>query len=246
MEQEEYRRMAAVEQSHWWYRATRSLLRQVLSPMLSAPTGRRLELLDAGGGTGATGAWLADHGDLVALDFEPMALAFYEELHPGARRVAGDLSAIGLKTESVDGALCVTVLCHQSIPSPAAAVAELARVVRPGGFVCLMEPGVRRLYRAHDRVTHTARRFARRDLRDLITGAGLELVSSTGAYSFLVPAAWIKMQLERGNTHSDLDENQSGLGGLFTTAARLERAVLRRVSLPVGLSVIAVGRKPLT
>ena len=238
--------MAAVEQSHWWYRATRTLLQQILSPMLSAPGDRRLELLDAGGGTGATGAWLADHGDLVALDVEPRALALYGELHPAARRVAGDLSAIGLKDHSVDGALCVTVLYHQAIPSPAAAVAELARVVRPGGFVCLMEPGVRRLNRAHDRVTHTARRFARRDLQDLVTGAGLELVSSTGAYSFLVPPAWLKMHWERGRAGaSDLDSNPSGLGGTLSALARLERAALRRVQLPAGLSVIAVGRKPL-
>jgi SAM-dependent methyltransferase len=246
MEHEEYRRMAAVEQSHWWYRATRSLLQQILAPLLTAPAGRRLELFDAGSGTGATGAWLADHGDLVALDVEPMALALYEELHPGARRLAGDLTAIGLKDDSVDGALCVTVLYHQAIASPAAAVAELARVVRPGGFVCLMEPGGRRLLRAHDRVTHTARRFSRSDLEGLIAGAGLELVASTGAYSFLVPPAWVKMQLERGDTsRSDLDANQSGLGGVLSALAWLERAVLRRFRLPVGLSVIAVGRKPL-
>jgi SAM-dependent methyltransferase len=246
MEQEEYRRMAAVEQSHWWYRSTRRLLQQILAPLLPAHPDRTLELLDAGGGTGATGAWLAEHGDLLALDFEPAALQFYEELHPGARRLAGDVCAIGLASGSVDVALCVTVLCHQSIPSPAAAVEELARVVRPGGIVCLMEPGVRRLYRAHDRVTHTARRFARRDLRDMLDGAGLDVIVSTGAYSFLVLPAWIKMQLERGHTSSDLDTNQGGLGGAFTLAARMERAILRRTSLPVGLSVIAVGRKPLT
>jgi SAM-dependent methyltransferase len=246
MEQAEYRRMATVEQSHWWYRSTRQLLQQILAPLFPAPSDRSLELLDAGGGTGATGAWLAEHGDLLALDFEPTALQFYEELHPGARRLAGDVSAIGLASGSVDVVLCVTVLCHQSIPSPAAAVAELARVVRPGGIVCLMEPGVRRLYRAHDRVTHTARRFARRDLRDMLAAAGLEVIVSTGAYSFLVPPAWIKMQLERGRSSSDLDTNQSGLGGAFTLAARMERAILRRTSLPAGLSVVAVARKPLT
>ena len=65
MEVDEYRRMADVEHSHWWYDSTRQLLQQVLSADVAA--GGRF--LDVGAGTGATGAWLADHGDLVASDF---------------------------------------------------------------------------------------------------------------------------------------------------------------------------------
>jgi len=244
VELDEYLRMAEVEQSHWWYRSTRQVLTQILQPLLPTPAEGRLTLLDAGSGTGATGAWMMDHGEVIALDFEPRALVLYEQLHPGSQRIAGDVSAIGLADESVDVVLCVTVLCHQSIASPAAAVAELARVVRPGGVVCLMEPGVRRLYRAHDRVTHTARRFSRNDLARMLSGAGLAVLSSTGAYSFLVPPAWVKAKLERGRIASDLDRNQGGLGGSLELAARVERALLRRFSLPAGLSVIAVGRKP--
>ena len=236
--------MAETEQSHWWYRSTRRLLAQILQPHLPRSSEPTLTLLDAGSGTGATGAWMLQYGHVIALDFEPKALVLYEQLHPGSQRMAGDVSAIGLADQSVDAVLCVTVLCHQSIASPAAAVAELARVVRPGGVVCLMEPGVRRLRRAHDRVTHTARRFSLADLTDMLTAAGLDMLSSTGAYSFLVPPAWIKAKLERGRTSSDLNRNQSGLAGSLELAARAERAVLRRLSLPAGLSVIAVGRKP--
>lgn len=236
--------MAETEQSHWWYRSTRRLLAQILQPHLSRAAERRPTLLDAGSGTGATGAWLTQYGDVIALDFEPEALTLYEQLHPGSQRMAGDVSAIGLADHSVDAVLCVTVLCHQSIAAPAAAVAELARVVRPGGVVCLMEPGVRRLQRAHDRVTHTARRFSLTDLSDMLTAAGLDVLSSTGAYSFLVPPAWVKAKLERGRVSSDLNRNQSGLAGSLALAARAERAVLRRWSLPAGLSVVAVGRKP--
>ena len=137
MEEDEYRRMAAVEESHWWYASTRALLQDLLGPAL-VPGGR---FLDAGAGTGATGAWLERDGQLVASDFEPGALALYGELHPGAQRVAADVTALPFADGSFDAALCVTVLCHRSIPDPAVAVAELARVVRPGGVVCLLEPG---------------------------------------------------------------------------------------------------------
>ncbi|MET0663803.1 MAG: class I SAM-dependent methyltransferase [Ilumatobacteraceae bacterium] len=238
MELAEYRRMAEVEDTHWWYGSTRALLQQLLADELR-PGGT---FLDLGAGTGATGAWLAAHGRVVAADFEPLALTLHRERHQASEVVACDAVALPFADDSFDAVLCVTVLCHRSIESPAAAVAEMARVVRPGGVVCLMEPGGRRLRRAHDRVTHTGRRFSRGDLAGLVTESGMRVERSTGAYSFLVPPAVVKMLLERRDTSSDLDANQGGLGGVLPAAARLERSVLRRIPLPAGLSVIAVAR----
>ena len=139
--------------------------------------------------------------------------------------------------------LCVTVLCHRSITAPAAVVGELARVVRPGGVVALWEPGVRALRRAHDRVTHSARRFSRRDLARLCEANGLDVVRSTGAHAYLIPAAAGKAVLERGRVASDLDQHATGLGGVLARLAAAERAVLRHVALPAGLSVLAIARK---
>ena len=240
MEVDEYRRMADVEHSHWWYDSTRQLLQQILG----ADVGRGGRFLDVGAGTGATGAWLGDHGDLVASDFLPHALELNRERHSALGFVAADATKLPFATDSFDVALCVTVLCHQSIADPQIAVNELARVVRPGGVLCLWEPGVRRLRRAHDRVTHSARRFSRRDLSDLAVGAGLAIARSSGAYSFLVPPAAAKAILERGASSSDLDRNQTGMGGVLGVAARGERALLRRMNLPAGLSVFTVARKP--
>src|SRR5947207_8757893 len=156
MELDEYRRIAAVEDGHWWYEATRQLLAEQLRPWL--PPGGRY--LDAGGGTGATGSWLAAEGRLVACDLEPLAMRLYAESHPEVAGLAvADLGRLPFATGVFDVALCVTVLYHASVQSPPAVVGELARVVRPGGIVAVLEPGVRRLRRAHDRQTHAGRRF---------------------------------------------------------------------------------------
>ena len=49
--------------------------------------------------------------------------------------------------------------------------------------------------------------------------------------------------LERGESSSDLDRNAGGLGGALGATASVERRVLRRVDLPAGLSVHAIGRR---
>jgi ubiquinone/menaquinone biosynthesis C-methylase UbiE len=244
MDKAEYRRMAQVEQTHWWYQATRRLLRQfIVSELREVEQSTPRRFLDAGCGTGATGAWLADFGSVIALDTEVEALNLYCQAHPEAQLIHGDISAIDLSDDFVDAALCVTVLYHGEVTDPGAAVRELARVVKPGGLVCLMEPGVRSLRRSHDQVTHAARRFSRRELETLAANAGLDIIRSTGAYSFLVPPAWLKSRVERNTTSSDLDSNTSGLFGLLGLLARFERRILRVVSLPFGLSVIVVARK---
>lgn len=240
MELDEYRRMAEVGTSHWWYGSTRSLLGQLLGPHLT-PGGR---FLDAGCGTGATGAWMETVGSVIGVDREPLALALYEEAHPRAGLAVSDVGRLPFPDAVFDAVLCVTVLCHQSVGSPAAVVGELVRVTRPGGVVCLQEPGVRRLRRAHDRVTHSARRFSRRDLAATLVDNGCELLTATGAYAFLVPAAAVKAVVERGRVASDLDRHHAGLGGLLGGMATVERGLLRTgVRLPVGLSVLAIGRR---
>lgn len=239
MELAEYRRMAEVEDSHWWYRSTRALLRQLLEPNL--PEGGTF--LDLGAGTGATGAWLGERGRVVAADFEPLALTLNRERHAGTAVVAADACALPFADVSFDAVLCVTVLCHRSITDPADAVREMCRVVRPGGVICLMEPGIRRLRRAHDRVTHTGRRFSRRDLVGAARAGGLSIERATGAYCFLAPAAALKALAERGRTSSDLDRASSGLAGLLPAAAGVERRLLARVDVPAGLSMVVVGRR---
>jgi SAM-dependent methyltransferase len=243
MEDNEYRIMVEAGERHWWYSSTRALLDMLLTPHLP-PLTSTTRYLDAGGGSGATGRWLAERATTALDDFEPVALAAAAAVYPGYRSVRADINHIPHPSNTFAASLCVTALYHQMNRDPQAIVNELARVTEPGGLVCIMEPGVRRLRRGHDAVTQTARRFSRGDVSNLITGAGLELVRATGAYSFLVPPAAVLAIVERGGeAKSDVGRNESGAGGLLSTLATIERAALKRINLPFGLSVIAIGRK---
>jgi SAM-dependent methyltransferase len=245
MDSEEYRRMAAAGDRHWWYESTRRLLTQILEPHLGALGGPGgAVVLDAGGGTGATGGWMTRDALVVLADYDTFALEVARDEHDPLRPVRADLNHLPFADHSFDAVLCVTALCHRMNPDPAALVADYARVVRPGGIVCLMEPGGKRLWRGHDEITHTGRRFSLRELRSMAEAAGLDVVRATGAYSFLVPPAFVMQLVERGQDNSDVGRNESGLHGALGMVAAAERRLLRRFDLPFGLSVLTVARKP--
>jgi ubiquinone/menaquinone biosynthesis C-methylase UbiE len=244
VDDDEYQRMVAAGERHWWYRSTSALLEQLVTPHLPG-IADTCTFLDAAGGSGATGSWLADRATTVLDDFEPLALQAATRDHGGYRGVRADLNHMPHPDDAFDAVLCVTALYHRMNPDPQRVVNEFARVTKPGGVVCLMEPGGKKLWRGHDEVTHAARRFSLAEMRSMVRVAGLDLVRATGAYSFLVPPAAVMGVLERGKNKSDVGRNEGGLGGLLGQVARAERALLRKLDLPFGLSVIAIGRKPM-
>jgi SAM-dependent methyltransferase len=234
--------MAANGEKHWWYRSTRALLRQLVEPHLTAGNGALH--LDAAGGTGATGGWLGETAPTIIADYEEFALEIARADHPGYVAARADLNDMPFRPDSFSAVLCVTALCHRMNPNPEAIVDQFAKLAKPGAVIALMEPGGKRLWRSHDEVTHTARRFSVAELRAMTERAGLEIVKATGAYTFLVPPAFMMQVFERKTTKSDVGRNETGLWGLLGVLASAERRLLRRFNLPFGLSAIVIARKP--
>ncbi len=164
MEVEEYARIAAVEDDHWWYRNTRALAAELLDPWLH--DGSRI--LDAGCGPGGNGAWLATHGDVVGVDLSADALAFVRARRPTTRPVRASVEALPFADGAYDVVVGLTIL--YTVPDDARAVAELARVLRPGGALLLVEPAFAALGRAHDATVHGRRRYRRPGLSALAVG----------------------------------------------------------------------------
>jgi ubiquinone/menaquinone biosynthesis C-methylase UbiE len=100
-------------------------------------------LLDAGCGAGEVARQLATEvapvGDVVALDFSAATVAAASQRHDGSavRYVEGDVAALDFPDGGFDGVRCERVLQH--LADPDRAIAELIRVTRPGGQVCLID-----------------------------------------------------------------------------------------------------------
>jgi SAM-dependent methyltransferase len=241
VEVEEYARIAAVEDDHWWYRNTRGLAADLLAPWLH----RGPRVLDAGCGPGGNGAWLAEHGDVVGVDLSADALAFVKARRPTTVPVHASVEALPFASGSFDAVVGLTIL--YTVPDDAQALAELARVLRRGGAVLLVEPAFAALGRAHDATVHGRRRYRRTELADLATAAGLTVQRATYAYSFLAPPAATLGALDRIRRRRDVptgsDVDRRALDRAFAPMAEAERAWLAHHDVPFGTSVVLLATR---
>jgi ubiquinone/menaquinone biosynthesis C-methylase UbiE len=241
MEVEEYARIAAAEDDHWWYRNTRALMAELLQPWLGA----RQRILDAGCGPGGNGAWLAKHGQVVGVDLAREALEFVRTRRSATAPVQASAERLPFNDGAFDVAVGITLL--YTVADDVAALAELARVLRAGGAVLLLEPAFPSLRRAHDVTVHGLRRYRRDELAGLAERSGLRLRRATYAYSFLAPPAAVLAVLERRRSRSGVDTGSDverhALDRVFAPLAASERRWLARHDLPVGTSVVVVATR---
>lgn len=116
-------------------------VRRVAFDSLRPATGQRL--LDAGSGTGEVARLLAARvgasGEVVAVDHSTSLTAAALTRHDGSnvRYMLGDVRALDLPDNAVDGVWCERVLQH--VEGADQAIAEMIRVTRPGGRLCLVD-----------------------------------------------------------------------------------------------------------
>jgi SAM-dependent methyltransferase len=133
--------------------------------------------LDVGCGPGSVTASLAraagPDGLALGVDIsEPMlARAVRAEAGPQIGFLRADAQRLPLRDETVDGVVSIAVL--QLIPDPLAALAEMARVLRPGGRLAVMVPTAGRAARIWRKLPNTgAYVFGEDELGDILEDHG--------------------------------------------------------------------------
>jgi ubiquinone/menaquinone biosynthesis C-methylase UbiE len=240
---------ARAEHDHFWFRG----FRRFVAPMLAQAAGGRtdLRLLDCGCGTGGNIRMvLSRYGRTWGFDLAWAGLRLARD--GGVDRVArASVTAIPFPAGSFDIVTSFDVLYCLPDEVERAAVAEMWRVLRPGGAAVINVAAMSVLRGNHSILSNELRRYSPAGLRAVVEPAGFHIERMIYTHATLFPVV-----LAVRSTHrlKGLANRVEALGELTVPAAPINaalagvlavEAVLNRiVPMPFGSSLLCVARKP--
>ena len=236
---------ARAEENHFWFRALRRTSARLLGRALG--TGRVSRIVDCGAGTGRNLDWLREFGPAVGVELSPAGLEVGRAR--GRTLVRGSVAALPLANASVDVATSFDVLYCLDDQTERRAVAEMWRVLRPGGVALVNVAALDVLHGSHSALTHEVRRYTRRRLSGRLTAAGFTIERMTFTNMATFPAALLVRTFDRLTgragvaSDADLRVPPAPVNAVLDLLLRAEGLLLRWTDLPIGTSLLCVARK---
>lgn len=222
-------------EGYWWHRARTDLLGAVMQPHLGAP--RRT--LDVGSADAPSVGWMRGAHQHVSLDLFPTGLV------PG-EGVVGSATQLPFADGTFDVVSAFDVVEHCA--DDARAVAELVRVLAPGGRMLLSVPAYQWAWSVHDVQAGHHRRYTRARLVGLVEASGMHVLRATYAFAGVFPLFVAERAARRVRRAPEgdarLPEVPRGVEQVLTSTCRAEARVLRRTDLPFGSSVFVAAVRP--
>lgn len=242
----EFDRMFELEESHWWYRGRRALVRAALDRW--APPRRPLQILDLACATGGSMRFLGDYGTVRGIDISEETIRLCRR-RGVATIVRGDALKLPFRGERFDVVLALDAFEH--FEDDRAAMAEVYRVLRPGGLLVATVPAFMLLWSPHDEAYHHFRRYRKAQLRARLEDAGFhtERVSYSSMALFLPVLGLRRLRALRPRPVEEATSDFAvpmpwPLEPLAALITRAETALEKRVDLPFGVSLYGVLTKP--
>lgn len=239
MERAVYQQMAELDDRHWWYRARRHIIADLIRREVLPPANAKI--LEIGCGTGHNLAMLGGFGHVEGLELDDEARALSER-RLGRKVMSSPLPELGEVPDShYDLIGAFDVIEH--IEDDAAALASIAAKLKPGGKFVMTVPAHQWMWSAHDVVNHHKRRYSRRSLKELVEHSPLKLEQVGYFNSFLFPLAIAERAASRlrRKDSADVKLPPAFLNAALEKVFLSERYLVGRLPLPPGLSLFAVA-----
>src|SRR2546429_6171263 len=185
MQQHTYSVKYEVEEHHWWFVGRRRIIERFVVAVCRDIGKLKPRILDVGCGTGANLQMLAQHGAAEGVDVSTEALDFCRAR--GLSKVKqGAAEALPYEDASFDLVTGLDVVEH--LDDDIAGLAEMRRVLRPGGRALLFVPAFMFLWGVQDDISHHRRRYTIPGLSERLGEAGLKVECATYAnITFFLP-----------------------------------------------------------
>ena len=231
--------MYELEDTYGWFVARRELALQFLSQVVPA----NALILDVGCGTGKGQESFGNLGTVFGVDFSQDALMFRHER--GLERIArANAEALPIQSKKFD--IVVTLDTVEHIPDDQKAVSEIARILKPGGVILLNVPAYQWLWGPHDVALMHQRRYTRMQVKKLLESNGFVIERLSYHIFFLFPLVALSRfvsKFKKGEPDAKLPSIPGWVESIFKIVQRGEAALIARMNLPWGSSIVAVARK---
>jgi SAM-dependent methyltransferase len=196
-------------------------------------------VLDFGAGVGTFSDLAAAAGaEVVAVEPEAEFAQFLRKRFARNEHISVVQATIDdVRDGEFDSVICFNVLEH--VEDDGAALHAVAERLAPGGRLFLLVPAHPSLYGEYDRAAGHHRRYAKDQLREMLSRAGFE-VETLRHVNPVAAAGWL--------VRVRLRKSSGWPSGSFRAFERIVPALrpFDRLRLPVGLSLWAVARRPPT
>jgi SAM-dependent methyltransferase len=229
----------SIEQpDYWWYLARTELLHAALSEYAVG----RTTVLDIGSADGPSASWLHDGTrHLASLDIDPRGL--------GSNGVCGSALALPFADASFDMVSAFDVIEH--CDPEAEALAEVNRVLQPGGTFLMAVPAYQWAWTDFDVANGHFRRYTKGRAVSAVEAAGFRVERATYAFTSVFPgflAERVARKLrDRKHTRPadvvDVPQVPRALHHALMGLTKIDHAVLGHANLPFGSSVFLAGTK---
>ena len=231
---------------YWWYRVRSELLELTLRDLVGDGHSPPQSILDLGSADGPSVGWLRERGHRVGMDIDPRGLRVGD--------VCGSAMDLPFAPGSFDVVAAFDVIEH--CEPEARVLAEVNRVLRPGGRFVMSVPAYAWAWTAHDVHNGHHRRYTKRRAVDAVTRAGFDVERATYIFAGTFPvfaADRIRRRVtERGaravvpspDSVASLPEVSPLAERVLAGLSSIDRRLLARGDLPFGSSVVIAAAKP--
>lgn len=231
----------------WWYDARAGLLRATFEDHVRTHDDAGCRALDVGSADGPSDFWSGRRARVTSVDPDPRGL-------PSGSGVCASLPQLPFRAGTFDVVTAFDVIEH--CEDEEAALAEVRRVLKPGGLLLLSVPAYQWAWTDFDVQNGHYRRYTRRRARLAVERAGLRPVRVTYAFAAVFPAFALQ-RLGSRLVEATRRTHPSGPADIVRpprAAARVERVLrslctvdeklLPRQDLPFGSSVLVAATRP--
>ena len=238
---------ALAERDHFWFRG----FRRFMAPLLAEAVRNRARpaILDCGCGTGHNLSMLRQYGHAVGIDLTWTGLAYARERGEGA--IA---QATATRLPFADGCFEVVtsfdVIYALEDAAEAAALREMFRVLRPGGYLVLNVAAMDLLKGNHSVLANEVRRYSRATLTATLARAGFTVRRMSYTNATILPVVAAVRLLQRVSGHEESQQEiaipPAPINAALTAALSVEAVLVRVVNMPFGSSLMALAQRPIT